>query len=297
MLDLLNEKYDWINWVKVIDSWIKWPNVWISVCTHWGEHAWLKTLEYLTDELDIENNLTKWKIYFILTNIDAYKKSLLSWNKNPVESRFIEDNLNRCCSEDNMKKSVSYEVKRALELVPILKKLDYHLDIHSTYNPSEAMLITTSNWVKELSNTFNVDTIYSWIPDVQVWKPFIDITERNWWIWIWLEAWCEKDDTWFHIWVENTVRLLDKLWMIHEEKFKNEFSINKTNLNIKVYDSIIVEWKWFIPSKIFKHKDFIRKWEIIATFKDKEYIAKKDSYILMPSINGVWEEYCFLGEI
>ncbi len=296
MLDLLNETYNWINWIKEIDSWKEWPIVWISVCTHWGEHAWLKAVKYLSEKLDIENNLIKWKIYFILTNIKAYKKSLINWNKNPVDFRFIDENLNRCCSVENLKKSNLYEAKRALELENILKKLDYHLDIHSTYNPSEAMLITSKKWWK-ISEYFNVDTIYSWITDVQIWKPLIDITERNGWIWIWLEAWCEKDDTWFKIWVENSIRFLWKLWMIDEKKFNNEISSDKKNIHIKVYDSIIVEWEWFTPIKQFKHKEIVKKWDVIAIYKNKKYTAKKDSYILMPNINTIWEEYCFLWEV
>ena len=196
-----------------------------------------------------------------------------------------------------MRESTSYEVQRALEIMWVLKKIDFHLDIHSTYNKSEAMLISSINWLKDLDNTFNVDAIYKWITDIQVWKPLINITERNGWVWIWLEAWYEKDDSWYRIWVENSVRLLNKLWMIKEEKFKSELDYNKHNINIKVYDSVIIEWESFYPSRQFKHKEIVKKWELIATYKDTQYIASKDSYILMPNMNGIWEEYCFLGEV
>ena len=49
MYNLLNKNYDWINWVELIDSWKKWPNLWISVCTHWWEVVWLDILEYLKE--------------------------------------------------------------------------------------------------------------------------------------------------------------------------------------------------------------------------------------------------------
>ncbi len=295
MLDLINSNYKWIWWVKLIDSWKKWPSIWISVCTHWWEHAWLKALEYIYKNFKIEEELIKWKVYFILTNKKAYKKSLKEWNKQPVKYRFIEENLNRCCDKEDFKNSSSYEVKRALELENVLKDLDYHLDIHSTYSPSEAMLITTKKWWK-ISGIFNVDTISSWIPEVQVWKPFIDITERNWWIWIWLEAWYEKDETWFKIWVENFLRLLNYLWMLDWKKIKEYLSNNKSNIELDVYDSIIYEWEWFKPIKNFKHKDIVKKWEIITIYNWKEIRAKKDSYILMPWLNAIWEEYCFLAK-
>ena len=99
-LDLLNQSYEWVLWVKEIDSGIEWPNVCISVCTHWWEHAGLKAIEYIYESLNIKQELIKWKIYFILTNVEAYKKSLKDNNSNPVDSRFIDENLNN--DIDNM---------------------------------------------------------------------------------------------------------------------------------------------------------------------------------------------------
>jgi succinylglutamate desuccinylase len=61
----------------------------------------------------------------------------------PQDARFIDENLNRCCSIENLSKSTSYEVRRALELQPVLKDTDIHFDIHSTYTPSESILINT----------------------------------------------------------------------------------------------------------------------------------------------------------
>lgn len=298
ILDLLNQNYNWVDWVKEIDSWVKWPNICISVCIHWWEHAWLRVVEYLFEKLNIERELIYWKIYFILANLEAYKKSLKDENISPVESRFIDENLNRCCSIENMRYATSYELKRALELTDILKNIELHFDIHSTYTKSESMLITTEKWFNRYSNIFNVDTIYSWITEKQVWKPFIDITERYWWIWIWLEAWYEGDNTWYKIWVENSIRLLNELWMIDWKKFNNELTINKNNNYKKVYWSIIINEDCFEPIKIFNHNDIVKKWEIIAICWNKKIIAEKDSYILLPSPKMiVWEEYCFLWEV
>jgi succinylglutamate desuccinylase len=65
-------------------------------------------------------------------------------NDIPDKNRFIEANLNRCCSLEDMEAGISYESRRAKELEEILKYVDYHLDIHSTYStPSKAVAIST----------------------------------------------------------------------------------------------------------------------------------------------------------
>jgi hypothetical protein len=52
--------------------------------------------------------------------------------------------MNRCCSEQNLKTSISAEVNRVLEIMPILQQLDIIFDIHSTYSPSDSMIILTN---------------------------------------------------------------------------------------------------------------------------------------------------------
>lgn len=297
-LDLINQNYNSVAWIKEIDSWIDWHNLCISVCTHWWEHAWLKAVEYLYEIIDIQKELIKWRIFFILVNIQAYKKSLEYWNIIPEEFRFIDENLNRCCSTINIQKSVSYEVKRAIELTPLLSNVDYHLDIHSTYSPKSEAILITSNKSKEISNIFNIDVIYSWLINAQVGVPLIDITQRFWWIWIWLEAWYEKDKDWFKIWVENSLRLLTSLWMIKDDILNNLFDKLKENKNMNIYSSIIVSWKNFSPIKDFKHWEIIKAWNTIAYNWNKEIKLDRDSYILFPApILRLWEEYCFLWEV
>jgi len=54
------------------------------------------------DVVDIKKYLVKGKIYFILTNIEAYKKSVANNNDSPATYRFHEANLNRCCTVEAM---------------------------------------------------------------------------------------------------------------------------------------------------------------------------------------------------
>jgi succinylglutamate desuccinylase len=56
--------------------------------------------------------------------------------ENMIISRYIEENLNRCCDSKSLKNPISYERRRANELTPVLKSIDIVIDIHSTTHPS-----------------------------------------------------------------------------------------------------------------------------------------------------------------
>ncbi|MEI8253145.1 MAG: succinylglutamate desuccinylase/aspartoacylase family protein [bacterium] len=75
-----------------------------------------------------------------MSNIKAYEKSLeLKKSGDPdyiINARYVEENMNRCCSVESLNNPINYERQRANELTEVLKKLDYQLDIHSTMNPS-----------------------------------------------------------------------------------------------------------------------------------------------------------------
>ena len=113
MINLIENKFNNIEWVTFLDSGVSWPILWVSVCTHWWEVVWLDILNYLFNEIDIRNYLLKWQIYFIVNNIKAANKMLdliKNWKQitqqDLIESRFIDENMNRCCSVENLKKSI-----------------------------------------------------------------------------------------------------------------------------------------------------------------------------------------------
>ncbi len=312
MYNLLSKQYEWIIWVELIDSLIDWPNLWVSVCTHWWEIVWLDILKNIIHEVKLNENILKWKIFLILNNIEAFKKYnelINDWNKitekELVSTRFIEENMNRCCSIENLKESNSIEVRRILELLPVLNKLDFLFDIHSTYSPSDSMMILTKKSYQEFSDVFNVDKELVWITEVQVWKPFIDIVERNWWVWIWIESWCQLDSSWYKIWTDNLLRLLINLWMIdwNLELVKSLLleKVNKQTLNI--FGSVIVKSREFKFYKDYKHLDKVKTWELFCFDWEKDLYAEKDFLVIMPkqklsdASKLIWEEWCFMWEI
>ena len=205
MNELLEKQHAWIQWVMLIDSWKDWPILWISACTHGWETVWLDVIDFLLDQVKIENSIKKWKIYFILSNIKAYQKSLElkeSWNPDYIiNARYLDENMNRCCSVEFLDNPISYERQRANELTDILKNLDYHFDIHSTMNPSWSMLIHTEKSANRFGDIFNTDEVYIKLPETVVGKPFVDITQRNGWIGIGIETWNQTNTEWYKVWV------------------------------------------------------------------------------------------------
>lgn len=300
MSELLDHTYDWINWVKLIDSWNPWPVIWISACTHWWEVVWIEIIENLIYKLNFEKNIQKGKVFFILSNIEAYKK-FLKWDSNDIENildcRYIDENLNRCCDENNLKNPKSYESKRANELKPILNTLNYHFDIHSVMSPSSSILIYTNKSFKKLKKIFNCDMELIDITEIQVWKPLIDICERNWWCWIWIETWSQLDKSWYKVWIDNIIRFLHFLWIVSESFWANFLSAYKISKKIKVISSILVKNNTFYTNRHFSNMEQIDKWDFIAYNWETKIYANDNYIVLLPKPKPLlWEEFCFLWE-
>ncbi len=310
MHSLTQNRYKWIPGIKIIDSWNPGLNIGISVCTHGSETVWLDVLDFLENTFHLQSRLLQWKIYFILTNIEAYIYSLSDCNKNTLDYfykyRFIEENMNRCCSEKNIAEWKSSEARRIRELKPILwKEIDILLDIHSTSSPSTSMSIigekAKDSWMLSILNTKQE---FIWVPKAQVWKPFIDIVERWNWIGIWLEAGCQFDTQWFKIGIDNVLRLLEKTNHIKIRNADTEFlekPVEKTSY--KIFASIIIESADFTFSKKYFHGQKIKLWEYICRNKGRKVYAEQDCVILLPKPHMdnysklIGEEGCFLGKI
>ncbi len=297
-----------IRWVDILDSWNPGPTIWISACTHWWEVVWLDVIDKLCIDFELKKRLTRWKVALILTNIDAYKmylyKKILSNEeeglspKDIIDCRFIEENLNRCCTEEKIEQWLTSETKRVRSLMPILKELDILFDIHSTSTPSESMSIITNKSRSLVLQNLNVDKHLCGVTQVQVWKPFIDVVERVWGIWIGIECWCQFDETGYKIWTENSIRLLRWIDMVEDSlDFISILGDKKENRLLMIKNAN------YRTSRDYRHLDIIKKWENIWFDWENELIAARDSLILMPKpkwadINKlIWEEWWFLATL
>ncbi|MDD3159923.1 MAG: succinylglutamate desuccinylase/aspartoacylase family protein [Candidatus ainarchaeum sp.] len=115
---------------KVIlkDSKIKGPTVAIFAGVHGDEISGVRALDYLIPKIEIKAG----KVYFVYANLKAIKQ----------DKRFIEYNLNRCFL-DKQKKEMknTLEGKTAKQLMLVLKKCDYVLDLHSSPNQDDPFVL------------------------------------------------------------------------------------------------------------------------------------------------------------
>lgn len=316
---LLNEYVDWVQWIKEISSWKEWPTIAISACTHGWEHSWLEAIDYLTNTIWIQEHLFSWKLFFILSNPNAYLHSLRPLEekeenmdtydlntKRMMESRFIDWNMNRCTlpwlitGQENLE---YYEQNRARDLVWVLSSVDIQLDIHSFTKPwGNSMLIISRNNYNQFKNVFNLQDQYVGIPDVQVGKPLISLTEHFWWVWIGMETWCEFNQEWWKSGVDNVIRLLSHQWMVDIRNFESDLLDRKPKKIFHVNDKIVIwnDTQKFNAAKDHSHWEEVMKWSLIATDWAKEYIAKENTAIILPWSPKTFkanEEYCYLWVI
>jgi succinylglutamate desuccinylase len=286
MINLYNKIF-WIDntkWVLEIDSWKKWKIFTIVACTHWNEIAWLYVMDYLLNIFEIRKKMKKWKIIFILWNLEAMKKRI----------RFINYDFNRIWwFEDKYKNS--YEYNRALEIKKYIDESDILLDIHSTSLKSDPFFVLTSDYIerwllKYLRVSFSIENITTFLN----WKILARYMseQKNWNFSLAIEAWSHLSEKTIDLSIINTLNILTYFnffeWKLIEEKKYDTYlvkeCIKSKTLNIK-----------YIYNKKPKSFDIIKKWEILLKDWEEEIIVHSDYLTLMPSYPTYkWEEICYL---
>ena len=295
---LVSSSTNGISWVIAFDSKIPGPTIVITACTHGWETAGIEAMEILDHEIHISTALKRGKLYFILANKDAYQKLLETGDI--VNSRYVDENMNRCCSIESLRYPVNSERKRVNELLPILSSADIHLDIHSTYTPSESMAIYYEKGIHQKQYPLNMDKELMGLPERVTGEPLISIIERNWGTGLAMETGDARDGTGKTIALDNILRILCAYNMI--ELHKEHLLPEKSSQKIHIYATILVENASFLPTREYIHGESVPQGTLIATQNDREYTAVRDSIILMPApvrtnmSTFIGEEYCFLGE-
>lgn len=137
---LATSTHDSIPGVVHITSGKPGPVVGITIATHGNEPAGFAAAEFL---LAPENAPAYGSIYLVLNNIkaaQAYTSAATEDEKR--HARFLDINLNRLPTSLFERENESrYEILRARELLPIWSKFEIALDIHSTSQDSDPMLI------------------------------------------------------------------------------------------------------------------------------------------------------------
>lgn len=102
----------------------------IVAFTHGDEIAGIHVFDYLINTYHLEQHLKKGKVQLIIGNIEAAK----------LKKRLVEKDFNRVW-DFRADSSHTYEYKRAKEIADHLLQSDVVLDLHSTSNPSQPMIL------------------------------------------------------------------------------------------------------------------------------------------------------------
>ncbi|HYD93545.1 MAG TPA: succinylglutamate desuccinylase/aspartoacylase family protein [Candidatus Paceibacterota bacterium] len=138
--ELAAKTHEGVAGVVHLDSGVPGPTVGITVATHGNEPAGLAAAQFL---LAPETKLLKGSVYLVLNNIEAARAYLkATTDEEKRRARFIDINLNRLPqSLFEREGETRYEMLRAQELLLIWSRFEIALDIHSTSQDSDPMLI------------------------------------------------------------------------------------------------------------------------------------------------------------
>lgn len=248
----------------------------IMAGVHGNERIGVQVIQELQRLLELEH--MSGEVYLILGNPNAYKHNV----------RCIDQDMNRLFDKKTLEhiknltfRQLNAEQKRVLEVVPILQKADFLLDIHSTINPSiPFVFIENTKKHLQLAEYFDTEYIVCNAPNgPQDMNSCADnFVDRCGGVGLTYESGWHKDEQCF----EN-VLLKAKLFLAYTKvAFKDLHPpIKKFHSKILLlYQSIIPESHQFCFLKKFKNFEKVSAGTVIAVDGKKEMYAKRDSQIL-----------------
>lgn len=273
------------NWVKIIDSGNPWKTLWIIALTHWNEPIWVKIFDWLLNKIKISEQIAYWRIVLIIWNYQAAFQ----------DKRFIDNDFNRVWEDDY---NECVETKRRDEIKKWVEMCDVVIDLHSTSNPSEIMVIPLSqnNETYKLCNKLESNYILKNIADK---TKGISLTEYHSYldkanISIAIECWEHWSKQYDEITKENIKRVINNTLKLN--LFTKEINKKPEIYNLfQVIKAKSTELR-YIYSDSPKSFDYIKAWNVIC-HNWENIICDKDSYIVMPSKKAeyIWFELFYLS--
>lgn len=148
------------------------PRVAITVSTHGNEPSGYAPYWYLKN-IAPDVRPTCGSLTFISNNIKAAEKYFTSTTaEEKRQSRFLDINMNRLpanifeCTNDTR-----YEIKRAIELYPSYRNIDCALDIHSTSQESDPMILQIKGKIDALIRGMPIPIVIENIGSIQTGIP------------------------------------------------------------------------------------------------------------------------------
>lgn len=272
----------------IIDSWKTWPIVTIFSWIHWDEVSWIRACEKFLKA--VSNNVIEINIWKIQLVIWCNKEAIKIWK------REVKYNMNRLFNDDLDVDFSDYEHKRSRELMQVIKKWEYLLDLHSTPWPSIPFMycekinmdLWKKLWVSHVIVWWNaLGDIVSW--DTENYMNF------NSWKWFTFEAWDHESLDWEKNAFQCILNFLSSLWIIDDIYFKNIWEENSMFMEMKwVYTAKSNSFKYNINLDNFQK---IKAWTIIWYDNWEENIVNEDIIFIMPKVEDIikkWIEVYFI---
>lgn len=284
---------DGVSGVIRIESSNPGPVLGITACTHGNEPSGLAIFDYLLNSLNIEHTLTRGTLYLVLNNIKATETFFNAKTNDEIrKARYCDVNMNRLPKDVlNLVGDIRYEVQRTQEVYSILSKLQYGLDVHSTLESSEPMIISRGGeFHDDLVHGFPMEKLISNIDKVQLGVPVIAFfggLESQAKVFA-IEAGQHTEPDSFMRAATCAASLLENLSMLPMTHHRTAMQYEEYRID----DSIVFPDISFDFIKQFKSFDQIREGDVLATNQEGEKIrAPFDGHLIMPSMLRGKEKY------
>ena len=147
------------------------PVLGITACTHGNEPSGLAAIRHILERFECRENLLRGTVYLAVNNLEAASNYFAGTDGK--KWRFIDRNMNRL--PDNISQLSGdgrSEIRRVRELLPIWRRFDVALDIHSTSQSSAPMIVSGGGtFHSALAQGFPIDVVISNIDAVQIGLP------------------------------------------------------------------------------------------------------------------------------
>mgnify|MGYP001563518954 FL=1 len=150
--------------------------------THGDEPAGLAAVEYVIEHILPNKRLLRGSIFLVLNNARAAERYFGAESEEEArQTRFVNTNMNRLARAAlEEASSVTYEVVRVKELEDIYEQFDVGIDIHSTAQESEPMIIVLgTEFPSAIVNGIPIQNVITNIDRVQIGKPVSHLYGRR----------------------------------------------------------------------------------------------------------------------
>ena len=278
------------------------PVLGITACTHGNEPSGLAVFEYLLNKKNIEKELVCGTLYLIINNMRAVKRFFDATTSEEIrKARYCDVNMNRLPRNFlHLVNDERYEISRARELYLIWQHLESGIDIHSTLEPSEPMIISRGEeFHPDLMRGFPIKTLISNIDGVQIGAPAFSFyggfgSDAKIFA---IEAGQHADPKAFERASACAISLLENLNMLPRAPHPVAMVYDEYH----IVDSIVFPDVSFDFIKDFKSYERIHAGDLLArNEKDEEIRAAIDGHLIMPTSQrgadkDVSEEVAFIS--